>query len=87
MDDHARRVCAPLRQGWADFESGRATLLDLSRLAEQASNALDNANAPLPRLLATAASDLEYASYTNERDDHLSVGQRILGPVLSEMEH
>ena len=54
-------------------------------LAEQASDALDNASAPLPRLLATAASDLEYAYFTNERDEHLLVGWRILGPVLSRM--
>lgn len=40
MDDHARRICAPLVAAWADFESGRATLLDLARLAEQAANLL-----------------------------------------------
>ena len=83
MDDHARRVCAPLKEAWVDFEAGRASLLDLSRLAEQAANALDNANAPLPGLLATAASDLEYAYYVNERENHRPEGRRILGPALS----
>jgi len=58
MDDHAQRVCAPLKESLADFETGHATLLDLARLAEQASDALDNANAPLTRLLSTAARDL-----------------------------
>jgi hypothetical protein len=61
-------------------------LLDLARLAEQATNALDNASAPLPRMLATAASDLEYAYYTNDSDGHVLVGRRILGPVLSRMD-
>ena len=83
MDDHARRICAPLVAAWADFESDRATLLDLARLAEQAANALDNANAPLPRLLATAASDLEYGYHANEREEHLLVGRRIMEPVLA----
>lgn len=85
MDEHAQGVCAPLKSAWTDFETGRATLLDLARLAEQASNALDNASAPLLRMLATAANDLEYAYYTNQRDDHVPVGQRILGPVLSRI--
>lgn len=83
MDDHARRICAPLVAAWADFESGWATLRDLARLAEQAVNALDNANAPLPRKLATAASDLEYGFHANEREEHLLVGRRIMEPVLS----
>ncbi len=86
MDDHARRVCAPLKDGWTDFEAGRATLLDLSRLAEQAAGALDNSNAPLPRLLATTASDLESAYFTNERETHQEVGRRILAPVMTEIE-
>ena len=86
MDEHAQRVCAPLRNAWIDFETGRATLLDLARLAEQATNALDNASAPLPQMLATAASDLEYAYYTDDSDGHGLVGRRILGPVLSRMD-
>lgn len=86
MDDHARRVCAPLRDGWADFEEGHATLLDLSRLAGQAADALDNSSTPLPRELAAAASDLEYAYFTNERETHLEVGRRILGSVMSHID-
>lgn len=86
MDEHAQRVCAPLLNAWTDFERGRATLLDLARLAEQASNALDNASAPLPRMLAMAASDLECNYYTNDSADQLPVGRRILGPALSRMD-
>jgi hypothetical protein len=85
-DEHAQRVCEPLKRGWADFETGRATLLDLARLAEQVADALDNASAPLPQLLAAAAGDLEYAYYTNERDEHVPVGRSILDPVLALME-
>lgn len=74
MGDHAQRVCAPLVGAWTDFQEGRASLLDLSRLADQASRALDNAN---------AATDLEYAFYANESEKHLRVGRRILGPAMS----
>ena len=86
MDEHARRVCAPLLATWTDFEQGRATLLDVSRLAEQASDALDNASAPLPQELREAAADLEYAHHASEREEHLSAGRRILGPLLTSME-
>jgi len=86
MDEHARRLCAPLLASWADFEQGRATLLDVSRLAEQASDGLDNASAPLPRQLHEAAADLEHAYFASEREEHLSAGRRILGPLLTRME-
>ncbi|WP_181312950.1 hypothetical protein [Nocardioides campestrisoli] len=86
MDEHAKRVYAPLLDAWDDFEQGRATLLDLSRLTEQASEALDNASAPLPQELREAAADLEYAHYANDREEHLSAGRRILGPLLIQLE-
>lgn len=38
-------IWAPLLASRADFEQGRATVLDVSRLAEQAADAVDNANA------------------------------------------
>ncbi len=85
MDEHAQRVCAPLLASWDAFEQGEATLLDLSRLVEQASEALDNASAPLPQRLREAAADLEYAYHASEREDHLSEGKRILGPVFPQM--
>ncbi len=84
MDDHARRVLAPLREAWTAFENGTASLLDLSRLAEQAAGALDNASASLPQLLRKISSDLEFASYTNDQENHLQVGRRIFEPVLAE---
>lgn len=85
MDEHARRVCAPLLESWADCERGQATLLDLSQLAEQASTALDNASAPLPSALRDAASDLEYAYFRTESGEHPEEGRRILGPLLTDM--
>jgi hypothetical protein len=85
MDEHAERVCRPLMDAWSDFGRGQATLLDQARLAAQASNALDNASAPLPQLLGTAASDLEYAYYASESAEHAEAAQRILGPVLAQM--
>lgn len=85
MDEHARRVCAPLLASWDDFQHGWATLLDLSRLAEQASDALDNANAPLPQALRQAAADLESAYHTREREEHLSAGMQLLKPLLAQI--
>jgi hypothetical protein len=86
VNEHARRVCSPLLASWADFQRGQATLLDLSRLAEQASEALDNASAPLPGALRDAASDLEYAYFSTERREHVEAGRRILGPLLADMQ-
>lgn len=85
VDEHTRRVCEPLKRGWAEFQNEAASLLDLARRAEQAADALDNESAPLPALLRTAASDLEYASYAAEREEHARAGQRIMRPVLAEM--
>jgi hypothetical protein len=36
-------------------------------------------------LLRTAASDLEFAYYANEQEDHLQIGRQILEPVLAEL--
>lgn len=85
MDEHAARVCAPLLAGWTMFKAGRASLLDLERLAEQVAAALDNANAPLPGLLAKAASDLESAFYTIDPEKHSEEAQRILAPAFERM--
>ena len=85
MDEHTRRVCEPLKRGWAEFQNDAAGLLDLARRAEQAADALDNESAPLSTLLRTAASDLEYAYYATEREEHAHAGQRIMRPVLTEM--
>lgn len=65
-DEHAERVCRPLLEAWVEFLRGTATMLDLVRLAEQASTALGHANDALPDALAQAAGDLEYAFYATE---------------------
>ncbi len=85
MDDHARRVTRPFVEAWADFQEGRASLLDLSRRATQAASALDNASAPLPGMLSAAASDLEYAYFTTEREDHLREAHPIVDPLMAVM--
>lgn len=69
VDEHGRRVTQPLRETWRDFQQGQATLLDLSRTAEQAAAALDHANAEILRLLTSAWGDLEYAYYSTERGE------------------
>jgi hypothetical protein len=82
VDDHARRVAQPLADAWGEFQDGRASLLDLSRRAEQAAVTLDNSAAPLKELLARAAGDLEYAHFTSLQEEHEAEGHRILRPVL-----
>ena len=68
MDEHTRRVTSGLRHGWDEYREGRASALDLSRLAGQAANSIDNANATLLGLLTAAESDLESATYALEQD-------------------
>lgn len=85
MDEHAVRICQPLVIEWFEFLQARATMLDLARLALQASSALDNASAPLPETLARAASDLEYAYYDTESEAHVEEASRILGTVLIQL--
>jgi hypothetical protein len=86
VDDHAKRVCQPLIDAWDDFGRGHASVLDLSRLAQQASDALDNSSAPLPQLLAKAASDLEFAYFATEPNNHDEEARRILSTAFSAMD-
>ncbi|MFN8156934.1 MAG: hypothetical protein U0R68_05935 [Candidatus Nanopelagicales bacterium] len=81
--EHLARVTSPLLAAWDEFQHGHASLLDLARRAEQAETALDNASAPLPQLLHAAASDLEYAFYASESEDHPEEAARIMAPVLA----
>lgn len=83
VDAHVERVTRALRAAWTHFQAGRASLLDLSRLSEQAATAIDNATAPLPQLLARAAGDLEYAYFAHEQEEHAPEAHRILEPVLA----
>ena len=83
VDEHGRRVTQAFRDTWHDFQQGRATLLDLSRTAEQAAGALDHSNAELLRLLDSAWRDLEYAYHANEREAHAAEAGRILEPILA----
>jgi hypothetical protein len=85
VDDHAKRVCQPLIDAWGDLNRGEATLLDLSRLAEQASTALDNASA-LPQLLAGAAGDLDYAYYATAAAEHEEAAHCILASAFAAMD-
>jgi hypothetical protein len=87
MDEHVRRVTRPLLDAWNLFEAGddSFTLLDLSRLAAQAAEALDNSVHGIPIVLDRAAGDLEYAYYTNEGEEHLREARRILQPVVESL--
>lgn len=65
-----------------DFRSGQSTLLDLSSAAGQTAATLDNASAPLPKMLGQAEGELEYAYFTRESEEHLVEADRILAPIL-----
>jgi len=85
VDNHALRVTQPLRDAWTLFLAGEASLLDLSRLAEQAANALDHSNAELLEALRPAVGDLEYCYYARESDEHRAEAERIMGPILDRL--
>ena len=72
VEEHSRRIRRPLVDAWGDYERAQATLLDLSRLAEQASTALENANPPASRLIwlptSDHAADVKTASVNDGRN-------------------
>jgi hypothetical protein len=83
MDEHARRILEGFLSAVDDFNNGRTSLLDLSSSARSAASALDNASAPLPKLLDEASTELEYAYFTSESKDHDVAFRRILAPILA----
>ena len=83
MDEHTRRVTSGLRHGWDEYREGRASALDLSRLAGQAANSIDNANATLLGLLTAAESDLEGMTYALEQEDQAQRVRDHLEPILA----
>lgn len=62
----------------ADYGKGRISLLDLSRRARQVADTLGNASAPLPELLKSAESDLEYTFFATESAEHPDRAGRIV---------
>lgn len=86
MDEHAQRITRHFLGAIDRFRAGEATLLDLSRNAGQTAASLDNASAPLPKLLLRAESDLEYAYFATESEEHASEAERILAPILIAIE-
>lgn len=83
VDDHAHRIWQGFLDAVEDFRAGQLSLLDLSRRAGQTASALDTASVPLPRLLESAGSDLEYAYFTTESERHVDEAGRILTPILA----
>lgn len=83
VDEHARRMMQRLLDAIDDFRDGQSNLLDLSRQAGQTAATLDNASAPLPKLLLEAESDLEYAYFATEAEEHGKEAARILAPILA----
>ena len=87
MDGHVERVTRPLVESFNELRAGNAvSLLDLSRLAEQASTALDNSVQGIPIVLTRAAADLEYAYHSTERAEHSRLATKILEPVIASLD-
>lgn len=88
MDRHVQRVVNPFLDAWTRFKADDASvsLLDLSRLCEQAAGALDNTVHNIPIVLGRAAADLEFAYHATDRAQHLSEALRILDPVVVSFE-
>jgi hypothetical protein len=69
VDEYNERLTQPLRDVWLDYPAGRASVLDLSRVAEQVLAHLDHAHAPLLDMLRAAESSLEAAWWGSADDD------------------
>lgn len=68
VDEHARRITQPSSDAPADYLAGRVSVLELSRLTEQAVGVSDGASAPALRLLNTVANDLGCAAYASDQE-------------------
>jgi hypothetical protein len=82
VDEHAECVTQPLREVWFYFDGGQATLLDLMRVCETVATSLDNAYAPLLRVLRDAAYEAERAYFTLLPENHRAAGERRLSRSL-----
>lgn len=85
MDEHAIRVVQPVVDTWDSFRHGDSTLLDLSRVTEQASDALDSASAELRDRLRHASSELESAFHSSERKEHGARAVTIMASVFESL--
>ena len=85
VDDHARRMVQGFLVAIDEFKSGQRTLLDLSATARSTADTLDNASAPLPRLLEEASNDMEYAYFASESKEHVEAARRALAPFLAHL--
>lgn len=87
MDEFNERLTQPLREVWAEYQVGHATLLDLSRVAEQVLAHLDRTHAPLLEMLRTAESSLESVWWGSlDEEDRKQAAERYYGPMLSYLE-
>ncbi len=86
MDEHAIRVVQPVVDTWDSFRHGDSTLLDLSRVTEQATDALDSASAELRERLRHASWELESAFQSSERNEHDEArAVTIMAPVFESL--
>jgi hypothetical protein len=73
VDDHTRRVTAPVRVALEGFERGDVTVADLQAAVVAASGALDNSNAGLAHALGALGEDLEEIRFAMPVEDQPAV--------------
>jgi len=72
VDDHARRVTAPVRVALEGFERGDVTVADLQAAVAAAAEALDNSNAGLIQALGALVEDLDEIRLAMPQEDQLA---------------
>jgi len=69
VDDHTRRVTAPVRVALEGFERGDVTVADVQAAVVAASGALDNSSAGLAHALGALGEDLEEIRFAMPVED------------------
>jgi hypothetical protein len=72
VDEHARRVTAPVRVALEGFERGYVTVADLQAAVAAAAGALDNSNVGLVQALGALAEELEEIRFALPQEDQLA---------------
>ncbi len=87
MDEYNERLTQPLRAVWAEYQAAQATLLDLSRAAEQVLGHLDHTHAPLLDMLRVAESSLESVWWGSlDKEDREQAAERYYRPILEYLD-
>jgi len=86
VDEHARRVVAPVFEALDRWQVGQATLEEVQAAANAAAEAIDNANAPLRDCLRDFDAEVETARFALAESQHQAVVARLRGRLLTVAE-